>query len=75
MIVICKKNLYLNGGTNQEVLKFKNGEYYKYYVNDSTYNNHHVQSEIGLASIFNDEEFYKYFSTDVKVKGIDVNGL
>lgn len=61
MIVTSNADLFINVGTKAEKQVFNKGNKYKYFDEDSNYNNKHIQPNNGLCLTFNEEEFHKYF--------------
>ena len=62
MKVIAKVTMFKNKGLACEKEIFTKGKEYKYWSEDSTYNNKHVSPNTGNVEYFNEEEFVKYFS-------------
>ena len=62
MKVISKLTMFKNKGSAYEKEIFTKGKEYKYWAEDSTYNNKQVSPNTGNVEYFNEEEFAKYFS-------------
>lgn len=60
--IIANYDLFINIGTDQEKKSFTKGLKYKYFYLDSGWENHKVESNQGMPSFFNEEEFNKYFN-------------
>jgi hypothetical protein len=62
MKVIAKVTMFKSKGSAYEKEIFTKGKEYKYWAEDSTYNNKQVSPNTGNVEYFNEEEFVKYFS-------------